>query len=249
MNILVPTRNNPSALAGLLSSILSATAARVREGWMPSLYLMDGSNDPAITDPHVSRLLTRFHLFYQHFLEPQVNVQRLAGLRIIAEKASHDEVLLIDDDHILLTDPSLVFDDLRATPTIQAFFGVCPDIINDKGYRDFALATNEGGHHSFARGKQDPKPKLCRELSEFSANPGFMITRAAFALGALAGLHASFSGCPAVADDAWAKMLADPPYLHTGLQALHVGNKNRWWNQWGIKHTAVTLAVKEQLRG
>jgi hypothetical protein len=58
-------------------------------------------------------------------------------------------------------------------------------------------------------------------------------------------MHTLYNNVPAVADDAWAVTLADPPLLHTALRAIHIGNSNGWWSKQGIKHTAVAAAVKE----
>lgn len=238
MNILVPTRNNPVALAGLLSSVIAWVKL-----YKPSLYLMDGSNDPVISDPYISRLLTRFDLHYEHFLEPQVNVQRLAGLTRLCF-SSTAPVLMIDDDHVLLADPQPAIEAFRSQNKAKAYFGICPDMINDKGYSDFDLVTEEGGHHSLSPKFDKPRAVHCPSLKEFSANPGFLVTHAREAHDLLFHLHRAHRECPAVADDAMARALADPPYLHTSLQALHVGNNNKWWKGTAIKHKAVNLALE-----
>lgn len=256
MHILIPTRNNPVALAGLLSSLLTLTRSDMTalDGCKLRLTLVDGSNDPAISDPHLSRLLTRFNLNYMHFLDPHVNKQRIAGLRAIAalDHFQDDTVLVVDDDHILLTDPRPVAEAFAREKDANAYFGICPDIINDKGYPDFALVTPDGGHHSLGRRwvNEEPMAWVSSDLGHYSANPGFLMTRARLALPMLEKMHAAFRDTPAVADDGWAKLLCGTrPMLHNGLQALHVGNKNRWWNQWGIKHTAVSLAVRSVENG
>lgn len=241
MNIIVPTRNNHCGLSSLLGSILAQGCHHDK----PDLYLMDGSDEPVITSPHLARLLTRFNLHYRHFLSPNVNVQRIHGITdFAASNGGSLPFLLVDDDHILVTNPQAAFG-CYGNSKAKALFGICVDVLNDKGYPDYAYVSPDVRHHSFS-GSYAIQAVECKELQEFSANPGLLITSADAALTPLTRLNVLHGECPAVVDDAWAKGLADPPMLHTALQAIHVGNNNKWWKGNAIKHKAVKLALEAQ---
>ncbi len=235
MQFLVPTRNNQEALAGLLSSILCArfTETAFLEQ-KDTLVLMDGSNDPVITSPHLARLLPSFDLRYKHFLEPHVNVQRLEGLSMCA---SDDPVLILDDDLIMLKDPAPAVEHYLQTG--EALYGTVVDALNDRRYPDYKRTTQGVSIHSFYSGSGVYPCDIAH------AKPGCMLCNHARAFEVLQTLHQSYPSDPAVADDAWAQILAGrKPQIHSSLMFLHIGNKAQWWNQGGIKHAAVASAVK-----
>lgn len=249
ISLVVPTRNNPQALATLLGSVLaSCHSASGNSMWKPSLFLMDGSDSPVITHSHLARLLTRFDLTYMHFLRPNVNMQRLHGIRRHQDRYKDEPFILIDDDHVLVADPIPALVDMRHDTDANAYFGVCVDILNDKGYPDYSFHSSKVKHHSFIEPHHTPTGigcVPCQELIEFSANPGFLVSKPSKCLEKLAQFHGEFTAHPAIADDAWAKALANPPILHTALQAMHVGNNNGWWGYFNIKHAAVQMAVEK----
>lgn len=237
MQILIPTRNNPVALAGLLSSIMHArfNATMFFEN-MDTLILMDGSNEPVITDPHLSRLLPLFHLRYRHFISPNVNEQRLEGLRHC--NASEGPVLILDDDLVMLRDPTAALDLCSKEKCV--LFGTVVDALNDRRYPDYQRVSGSPSIHGFYT---RPGKHPC---SSIHAKPGcMMFPDASKAYARLSNLHAQLPQAPAVADDAWAQMMCgDAPLIHSALMFLHVGNRAQWWNQGNIKHVAVKAAVK-----
>lgn len=236
---IVPTRNNHCGLSSLLGSILAHTTVIEK----PTLFLMDGSNEPVLANNHLARLLTRFNLHYQHFLEPQVNRQRIAGISdFYCKYGGSDPFVLVDDDHVLVANPEKAVSDFAADRIANAYFGICVDILNDKGYPDYAwLAAGNATTHAFPAA-HCLKSYPIKDKPEAAANPGFLVTTADKSLDLLRALHDQFQNAPAVADDAWACSLATPPLMHTALQAMHVGNNNNWWKNQSIKHTAVRLA-------
>lgn len=234
MIFLVPTRNNHQGLAGLLSSIIAVTSYRSLAN-KDTLIISDGSDSPVVSDPHVSRLLTHFNLRYAHTTTPHVNEQRLTGLSLVP---GDSKVCLVDDDHILLTDPVRALTwALSASGTL---FGVAVDTLNDKGYRDYAVYGSEPGIHNFCHSWAAPTATFAAA----HANPGFMLCEAGPARKILAVLHQRYPDDPSIADDAWAQLLCGhTPTVHESMQAIHVGNTKRWWNQQGHKHAAVAAAV------
>lgn len=237
MQFLIPTRNNPVALAGLLSSILHARfdATAFFED-KDTLILMDGSNEPVITDPHLSRLLPMFHLQYRHFISPHVNAQRLEGLRQCS--AEEGPVLILDDDLVMLRDPTPAF--ALCSRDKCVLFGTVVDALNDRRYPDYERVSGSPSIHAFYN---DPGKHLCARVH---AKPGcMMFPDASAAYARLSNLHLQHPKCPAVADDAWAQMMSGPtPWIHSALMFLHVGNRAQWWSQGSIKHTAVEAVLK-----
>lgn len=247
---LIPTRNNPSGLSGLLSSLLSQTFRSTKAGTEKlHIILEDGSDIPVITNPHVNRLLTCFQVTYTHHHEPHVNKQRLHGLRSLQEDTW---VCLIDDDHILIDDPTRAFPRNGISPH-RAFFGQCVDIMNDKDYQDYRYAAD----HSDTLHVFDISTPTLTSAEAFDprfANPGFMLTTPRDSVSVLEKLHSMYPTQPAIADDTWAYLLATlsgdtTAYWDPCLRAMHVGNSNGWWGKQSHKHEAVAAAVKAYKNG
>jgi hypothetical protein len=234
MQVLIPTRNNHAGLSGCLSSLLSVRFQGTGEGRVKDhLILIDSSDSPVICDKHLSRLLTEFCLVYIH-TEPHVNRQRLRGL---AECSMKQPVLVLDDDIVLLDTPEAVFKECIHTG--DTFFGVLADGFNDKHYPDYSRYSKTPSIHSFSGPCNVPFPCLPEHSS-----PGFMVTMPERAAEVLGALNAAYETQPAIADDAWARVLAGKnPTVHPRLKGLHVGNSSNWWAGNRYKHAAVKAAV------
>jgi hypothetical protein len=242
--IIIATRNNQCALAGLLSSILA-----VYEGHV-SIIIADSSDQPIVTNNHIARLIARLGHVLVLTCAPDANKQRMEAL-----SASRDEkILLLDDDMLLRNGYETAAAEACAaiTENIPIIFGTSVDASNERGYPDYH-PTYEGAVGTSSHRFCDQRAIIsCPDLATFAANPGHCM---AFRWDLWNALQACRDDKTpgAVTDDAAAVLLARLALkagccaYHSGMRAWHMGNNNRWWNQGAIKHFAVSQRVEQAI--
>lgn len=238
------TRNNPAALAGLLSSLttlLFPWQARPKDPCPCRLLIVDGSDLPVLAQPHLARLLSTFDVRYRHTLFPGLVAQRIAMLRL----ADTDDtpVLMLDDDHIYLTDPTPAFVsyDHERIP----LFGASIDRLNDRGFPDYRFWSSDP-HDDHGVGPHAVEPAPNPSVAQHTANAGHVLTCRGQALPLYEKVQEVVLPVPRIsgaADDAVALALAGGVGMrHPSLTALHLGNSNLWWKGDPCKPTlAATL--------
>jgi len=246
LSFLIPTRDNPIALAALLATIYPYTN-NGRD--VVHLHIADASKRPVIAEPQISRMLGGFVLHYTHSVVPDVNQQRLQALSLIDPDSI---VVCVDDD--LMLDPSadyLAAHDAFAVEGIDCAFGITVDMYNDRGYPDFKRFGKEVDNHHFIENSGSLSSFIILDkLSQGFASPGHLITRAGIYYSNLQRSVIELGGkLPEIADDAAATLLAGyTPMLCTLMVAEHVGNQNDWWKNSGQKQFAVMSLVDNKLR-
>jgi hypothetical protein len=239
MAVLIPTRNNPVGLAGLLSSIISQVAPGDR-GQLP-IFISDASDTPVVQAPGVRRLLPFFRLHYQHTVAPDVNAQRLTALEEI-ESDGYKAVLSVDDDLILLQGHLPAARRLARRISGRAVFGRTVDVSNERGYPDYVTMSRVPSAHAFDPATEPAADvQVCEELAQFSATIGHCLADPQWMCSIYRHVVCALPEArPEVIDDTVALMMAKAlPLLSTDMQAWHVGNDNRWWKPWEAKRQTV----------
>lgn len=245
MKAIIATRNNPQGLCGLLGSIYaSSLRMQIQYDRRIELFISDSSDIPITSHPSLSRMLSAFEVSYVHSQVKDQNHQRLYWLRRVGDDT---HVFMLDDDLLLVTDYTDVYDRLIKEETDSAL-GVTVDLYNDKGFTDYSFYTDSlDDSHGYNRmadisniAMRTGINLVMSGVDSHLANIGHLFCKA----GELREIYEELitASCPSsVIDDAVAVHFSrqHKVQLCRNMLATHVGNANQNWKDHSYKHTAV----------